>query len=88
MPLPVSLYIGLRHLRPKKKSFFISLTSVISIVGIALGVATLIVVVGVMTGFEKELRTKILGTQSHIVVVEAGSAAMNKWRDVLERVRK
>ncbi len=88
MSLPVSLYIGLRHLRPKNKSFFVSLTSVISIVGIALGVATLIVVVGVMTGFEKELRTKILGTQSHVVVVESGSAAMKKWRDVLERVRR
>lgn len=88
MALPVSLYIGLRHLKPKKKSFFVSLTSVISIVGIALGVATLIVVVGVMTGFEKELRTKILGTQSHVLVVESGSASMKKWRKVLERVQK
>ncbi len=88
MPLPVSLYIGLRHLRPKKKSFFVSLTSLISIFSIALGVATLIVVIGVMTGFEKELRTKILGTQSHVVVVESGSAGMKKWRDVLKRVRK
>jgi lipoprotein-releasing system permease protein len=88
LSLPVSLYIGLRHLRPKKKSFFVSLTSLISIISIALGVATLIVVVGVMTGFEKELRTKILGTQSHVVVVESGSAGMKKWRDVLERVRK
>lgn len=88
MHLPVELYIGLRHLRPKKKSVFISLTTVISIVGIALGVATLIVVVGVMTGFERELRTKILGTQSHVVVVQAGSAGMRQWHDVLDRVRK
>ena len=88
MSLPVSLYIGLRHLRPKKKSFFVSLTSVISIISIALGVATLIVVIGVMTGFEKELRTKILGTQSHVVVVESGSGSMKKWRDVLKRVQK
>jgi lipoprotein-releasing system permease protein len=58
------------------------------VLGISLGVATLIVVVGVMSGFERELRSKILGTQSHVVVVESGAASMRKWGDVLKRVRK
>ena len=88
MRIPVELYIGMRHLRSRKKTAFISLTTWISVLGVALGVATLIVVVGVMTGFERELRTKILGTQSHVVIVEAGSASLNKWGDVLDRVKK
>ncbi len=68
--------------------FRISLRTALPILGIVLGVALLINVIGVMTGFEKELRTKILGTQSHVVVVESGSASMRRWRGVLERVRE
>ena len=88
MNMPVELFVGMRHLRSKKKNAFVSITTWISVLGISLGVATLIVVVGVMSGFERELRSKILGTQSHIVVVESGAASMRKWGDVLKRVRK
>lgn len=87
MPLSTELFIGLRHLRSRSKLAFISLTTWISVLGVALGVATLIVVVGVMTGFQREFREKILGTQSHVVVVRSGDALMNEWRDVLQRVR-
>jgi lipoprotein-releasing system permease protein len=86
--IPVELFIGMRHLRSKKKNAFVSITTWISVLGISLGVATLIVVVGVMSGFERELRSKILGTQSHVVVVESGEASMKKWDDVLKLVRK
>jgi len=88
MHMPVELFVGMRHLRSKKKNAFVSITTWISVLGISLGVATLIVVVGVMSGFERELRSKILGTQSHVVVVESGAASMRKWGDVLKRVRK
>jgi lipoprotein-releasing system permease protein len=88
MNMPVELFVGMRHLRSKKKNAFVSITTWISVLGISLGVATLIVVVGVMSGFERELRSKILGTQSHVVVVESGTASMRKWGDVLKRVRK
>lgn len=88
MHMPVELFVGMRHLRSKKKNAFVSITTWISVLGISLGVATLIVVVGVMSGFERELRSKILGTQSHVVVVESGTASMRKWGDVLKRVRK
>ncbi len=88
MRLPVEIYIGMRHLRSRKKTAFISLTTWISVLGVALGVATLIVVVGVMTGFERELRTKILGTQSHVVIVESGAASLKKWSDVLALAKK
>ncbi len=66
------LWIGLRYTRPKKRAagrnHFISFISMISMLGIALGVAALIVVLSVMNGFQKELRTRILGVASHIQI--------------------
>ena len=58
---PLELYIGLRYTRAKRRNHFISFISLISIMGIALGVAALITVLSVMNGFEQELRTRILG---------------------------
>ena len=80
------VFIGIRHLFSKRNSSFISVTTLISILGIALGVMALIVVVGVMTGFEKELRRKILGMQSHIVVSGIGNEGILKWDDLSEKI--
>ncbi len=60
--------MALRYLRAKRKQAFISLTSVISVVGVALGVMALIVVIAVMAGFENHLRSKILGVNAHILL--------------------
>jgi len=62
------LFIALRYLRAKRKNVFISLITLISIVGVGIGVMALILVLGVMTGFTDDLREKILGTNSHIVI--------------------
>ncbi len=88
MAFSTELFIGLRHLRSRSKLAFVSLTTWISVLGVALGVATLIVVVGVMTGFQREFREKILGTQSHIVVTRSGASLMKEWRNTLEKVSK
>lgn len=85
MSLSTELFIGFRHLRSRSKLAFVSLTTWISVLGIALGVATLIVVVGVMTGFQREFRDKILGTQSHIVITRSGATLMREWRDILQK---
>ena len=61
--------IGLRYLRSKRKEVFISFTTWISIVGIAIGVMVLIVVIAVMTGFQDEIRERILGINPHILVM-------------------
>ena len=66
---PLSLFIGLRYTRAKRRNHFISFISVISMVGIALGVMALIAVLSVMNGFEKELRERILGMASHAMVL-------------------
>ncbi len=62
-------FIALRYLRPRRGRGLLSLTSGISILGIALGVGALIAVIAVMTGFDTHLREKILGTNAHLVVM-------------------
>ena len=62
------LFVSLRHLKSKRTQKFISLNTWISVGGVALGVMALIVVIAVMSGFGKDLRDKILGTNSHVVV--------------------
>ncbi|MCX7892366.1 MAG: lipoprotein-releasing ABC transporter permease subunit [Burkholderiales bacterium] len=66
--VPYELFIGLRYTRAKRRNHFISFISLISMAGIALGVAALIVVLSVMNGFQKELRARILGVASHVQV--------------------
>jgi lipoprotein-releasing system permease protein len=68
MSLPYELQIGLRYTRAKRHNHFISFISLISMLGIGLGVAALIVVLSVMNGFQKELRTRILGVASHVQI--------------------
>lgn len=65
-------FISLRYLKAKRKQTFISLITIISMAGVAVGVMALIVVLGVMTGFTAEFRDKILGINSHIVVQKFG----------------
>jgi lipoprotein-releasing system permease protein len=60
--------IALRYLRPKRKEAFVSVISIISLVGIALGVATLIIVMAVMNGFRHDLLARILGLSGHVMI--------------------
>ena len=80
------LFISLRHLKSKRAQKFISLNTWISIGGVALGVMALIVVIAVMSGFGKDLRDKILGTNSHIVVTNITRSGMDDFESVLKKV--
>jgi lipoprotein-releasing system permease protein len=62
------LFIGLRYLKAKRKQTFVSLITLISIAGVMVGVTALIVVIAVMNGFKEDLREKILGVTSHVVI--------------------
>src|SRR5215831_13999519 len=64
--LPFELLLALRYLRPKRT--FVSVITLISVVGVMLGVAVLIIVISVMTGFDHDLREKILGFNPHITI--------------------
>jgi len=69
--------ISLRYLRARRKQVFVSIITFISIAGIFLGVAALIIVIAVMNGFETDLRSKILGINSHVVVLEHGGGMLH-----------
>lgn len=69
---PLELFIGLRYTRAKRRNHFISFISMVSMLGIALGVTALITVISVMNGFEGELRARILGMVSHATVAGVG----------------
>lgn len=82
--LPFEWLVGIRYTRAGKRSgrnSFISFISLISMCGIALGVAALIVVLSVMNGFQKEVRDRMLSVLSHIEVFDA-SGAMQDWQSV------
>ena len=83
--MPFELFIGLRYLKAKRKSTFISLITLISVAGVALGVMALIIVLAVMTGFEEDLKEKILGTNAHIVVL-SGTGAMEEYPQLIKKM--
>lgn len=70
--MPYEIFIGLRYLKAKRKQTFVSIITFISMLGVMVGVTALIVVLSVMTGFEEDLRDKILGVNAHLVVMELG----------------
>jgi lipoprotein-releasing system permease protein len=86
MNLPLELFIGLRYTRAKRRNHFISFISLISMLGIALGVMALIVVLSVMNGFEKELRERILGMVSH-VTISSLDESLKDWPTLSNEVR-
>ena len=85
------LFIGLRYTRARKRAQgrngFISFISMVSMLGIALGVAALIVVLSVMNGFQKELRTRILGVASHVQITSL-SGDLAGWPQVAQAAVK
>ena len=84
---PLEAFIGLRYVRAKRRNHFISFISLTSMLGIALGVTTLITVISVMNGFEKELRARILGAIAHATIQPADGAQM-EWRNVVKQVEQ
>lgn len=84
--MPYELFISLRYLKAKRKQAFISLISIISTGGVAIGVAALIIVLAVMTGFKNDVRDKILGIMAHIVIQRSGSN-IEAYQDVIEQFR-
>jgi lipoprotein-releasing system permease protein len=80
----VGLFIALRYLRPKRN--FVSVITVLSLLGVLLGVSVLILVLSVMEGFEKELRDKVVGFNAHVTVTNFG--VMRNWQEVDELIKK
>jgi len=81
-------FIAFRYLKSKKSSKVLSFISFISIVGIVLGVATLIVVTSVLTGFSENLKEKIVGANSHIVINKLDGTPIENWKEIAKKVEK
>jgi len=79
-----SLFLALRYLQPKRT--FVSVITVISVLGVTLGIAVLIIVISVMTGFDRELQRKVLGFDAHLILTN--DQILRGWRELDEEVRK
>ncbi|MCE5232998.1 MAG: lipoprotein-releasing ABC transporter permease subunit [Mizugakiibacter sp.] len=84
---PLELFIGLRYTRAKRRNHFISFISLVSMLGIAVGVTALIAVISVMNGFDKELRTRILGMVAHATISGVGEAVQD-WPHAISVAKK
>ena len=86
MALPYEIFIGLRYLRAKRRNRTISFNTIVSIIGITLGVAALIGTVGIMTGFKEDVQAKILGTTAHILVNDRMKESLVDYEEQVKKV--
>src|SRR5881275_793640 len=82
--LPFELLLALRYLRPKRT--FVSVITLISVLGVSLGVAVLIIVISVMSGFDRQLRDKILGFNAHLKIFRSQGAPIIDYPAVMKAV--
>src|SRR4030088_653874 len=81
------LTVGLRYTRARRRNRFIGVNSLVSMIGIAVGGWALIVVLSVMNGFQKEVRTRILGVASHVQILSAGNR-LTDWEGIAKLARE
>ena len=79
MNLPFELHVALRYLLAKRKQAFISVISLISTLGVIVGVMALVIALALMTGLQGELRDRILGSNPHIFVWKRGGDGVDTW---------
>ncbi|KAF1056682.1 MAG: Lipoprotein-releasing system transmembrane protein LolC [Pseudomonas delhiensis] len=80
---PLAIYIGTRYTRAKRRNHYISFISLTSMIGLTLGVMAMIIVLSVMNGFQKEMRSRILGMVPH-AVLQPASGPVSDWHHVAE----
>ncbi len=84
--MPLELFIALRYLKARRRGVFTLLTSLIAIGGITLGVAALIITLGVMSGFQADIKEKMLGVQPHIIVLKNNYEPFGDYQRIIERI--
>jgi lipoprotein-releasing system permease protein len=82
------LFIATRYLRAKRRQAFIGVITGISILGVAAGVASLIVALAINNGFRQDLQARLLGSTAHISLLRVESDGMRDWRPLLEKLSK
>src|SRR6202030_3420587 len=82
------LFVATRYLRAKRRQAFIGVITAISVLGVAAGVASLIVALAVNNGFRQDLQARLLGSTSHISLLRVESDGMRDWRPLFEKLSK
>jgi lipoprotein-releasing system permease protein len=82
------LFVAARYLRAKRRQAVIGIITVISIIGVAAGVASLIIALAINNGFRQDLQDRLLGSTSHINLLRVESDGMRNWQDLLSRLEK
>jgi lipoprotein-releasing system permease protein len=85
--LPVEFFIAFRYLKASKKNFFSLLTTFIAVGGTTLGVAALVVTLAVMSGFQKDIRDKILGIQPHIIITKINGESFKNYHLIRNKIK-
>src|SRR5208282_3584242 len=82
------LFIATRYLRAKRRQAFIGVITGISILGVAAGVASLIIALAINNGFRQDLQARLLGSTAHISLLRVQSDGISDWRPLLEKLSK
>ena len=82
------LFVAARYLRAKRRQAVIGIITVISIIGVAAGVASLIIALAINNGFRQDLQDRLLGSTSHINLLRVESDGIRNWQDLLARLEK
>jgi len=88
MIIPTGLFIAIRYLKARKKGFFALLTTLIAVGGTTLGVAALVITLSVMSGFQRDIRDKILGIQPHIMMTRIDGDAFTDYKEIIESLKE
>jgi lipoprotein-releasing system permease protein len=81
------LFVARRYLTARRKQAFISVITLISVVGIAIGVAALVIAIALITGFQGDVQDKILGATSHVMVSDLGGRGLEGYEGMVEKIR-
>ena len=82
------LFVAARYLRAKRRQAVIGVITVISVIGVTAGVASLVIALSINAGFQKDLQDQLLGSQSHINLVRAQNDGIENWRELMARLEK
>jgi lipoprotein-releasing system permease protein len=86
--LKFELFVAARYLRAKRRQAVIGVITVISVIGVTAGVASLVIALSINAGFQKDLQDQLLGSQSHINLVRVQNDGIENWRDLMARLEK
>src|ERR1700731_2235939 len=82
------LFVATRYLRAKRRQAFIGVITAISVLGVAAGVASLIVALAINNGFRQDLQARLLGSTAHISLLRVQSDGIREWHPLLEKLSK